>query len=200
MKIVFILAMLCFSGSSTWCQKTHDSQRDLPLRKRYKPVGYANTLTANFPALFSIDYLPGTSAGLEYERFMNQRGRFSISVPAYVFIAKSLYKSGYGPELKGYYAAPALMFHPLGNTNFVDYSFGPAIAIGNLELTEYDIRDQITRYDRQNFLAVLIKGNLTIHTTGHFIFAVHVSAGSMLGNTLVESLLVQFGIRIGVRF
>jgi hypothetical protein len=200
MKIVFLLTMLSLSGLCAFCQETSGKQRDLSMRERYKPVGRPNTLTANFPTLMVIDYLLGTSAGLEYERFVNHQGTLSVSIPAHVFIAHTPNKGPHQAEIKGYYTAPALLYHPVGNTRFVDYSFGPAIAIGNLERTEHRNIDQFYSYDKLNFFAVQLQANMTVHTTGRFVFALHASGGSMLGNTVVQALFLDAGMKMGLRF
>lgn len=200
MKIISFLIMLSFSGSYAFCQgKPGKQPRRLSIRERYKTKGYLNTLTANVPTGILIDILPGISAGMEYERFINHRGTLSFSVPAYAFTARTPYKELHR-EVKGYYTVPALLYHPIGNTKFIDYSVGPAVAIGNLERIEYEDFGSIYKHDRFDFSAVLLEGNMTLHSNSHFVFAFHASGGTVIGNTVVNKIVGQVGMKIGLRF
>jgi hypothetical protein len=50
------------------------------------------------------------------------------------------------------------------------------------------------------FFAVLLDANMTMHKSTHFVFAVHLSGGTMIGNNVVDNRMAKFGIKIGRRY
>lgn len=201
-RLLFTLGLLIISGVSAFSQdeaKQHSSTTERAKRPWYKPQGYANVLTANVPTLLMVDLLPGVAAGLEYERFIYSKGTFSVSLPVNAFAAKTPYKTIHQVTVSGFYAMPAFLYHPVGNTRFRDYYFGPAVAFGYLWRNETFV-DKTTLNNETAFFALLLEANLTMHKSAHFVFAVHLSAGSMVGNTVVDNRIAKFGIKVGRRY
>jgi len=174
------------------------------VRKIYKPVGFPNVLTLNFPALMMIQKNGPGGGGIEYERFLNKSASFSASVAAYAFKTFSYQKED-GPSLtlSGYNVMPAVLYHPWGNRHRVDFSAGIGVALGNLQrrVDSLHLPGPVRSSREQGQLsAVLGQANLAVHQHNAFVFGLHLSIGTLLQPSNQERLIIQGGLKFGLRF
>ena len=161
-----------------------DTAQKLPVRKAYKPKGYSNALTANLPGFTAIHENPAISGGPEYKRFIKKSGLFSINLAVYGYRTIGYTKEkGSTTTISGYQVIPAILYHPQGNSKFLDYSAGLALAAGPLS-SRSELIGQSGRYQaltsHNRLTALLAQFNLTVHSTSAFVFRMHLSAGLLL--------------------
>src|SRR5690606_32656580 len=100
------------------------------VRNNISSRAYPNVITLNAPHLVLLQSLTGIACGLEYERFLDPRGYWSLHLPAYLTtkVSSDIYggirRGDVFEEGKAQYAAPGVLFHPLGNKRRADIGLG----------------------------------------------------------------------------
>jgi hypothetical protein len=185
-------------------------QREVRVKSKYRNEGQANKFTVNAPSMFFVIDCVGMAVGMEYERFLDKEGLISLSLPVYAFRGSTFDPGSWRrgdilSRINGVYAAPAFMFHPLGNKHRVDISAGPAFLMGSINRDDREIDvssfDPEKTYSRTDGLSALMgEFNMTVNTNGPFVFATHLGIGGILNPSPTQGAIVNFGIKLGARF
>jgi len=159
----------------------------------------------------------GVGFGLGYERSLDSRGVFSISLPfTYSFRVQddSYYGTGYYNRTEYMlYAYPGIKVYPTGAFGKVRYGVGPSLVIGTGE--QYDDRVYSYPYPGPYYpgpsyasrfvLGTMIHNSLNINPTNHLYLGLELGLGITYMNRLnnhniATDPLVQTSFRIGYRF
>lgn len=174
-----------------------------------------NVLTLN-GSIGGVGGFPAVSLALQYERFLTHDGNLSAVLSAARYYGGTLsfgsFESGDPARSKtsGYYAAPGVLYHFLGNTRRVDLAAGAAWAIGAAQR-----RDQYHRGGRLEkstddalFSALLAQMNIDFHAANGAVFGIFVHGGLITNDTHPtvpeadesKSGFFQLGIKLGGRW
>lgn len=174
---------------------------------KYTPIGHPNLIGGSIDFSIFGGYAGG-AVGLFYERFLNKEGTLSLGIAVKGYNAGTLTLSGYRTgqietNVSGFYAEPGIFFHPEGNKQHTDLSFGIVADAGTIIRTDRTAgssssTDLIKTHD--NFTALLARVNIDIHTSSAFVFGAHGSIGPILSAGKTGGLMVQLGITLGGRF
>lgn len=183
----------------------HKSVRSrLPYIKR----GYKNVITLNAPQIEVVHGLAGFNLGIEYERYIDKKGYFSVFLPFYPKRAISQYFGRWGGVHYGeildwgsaIYFGPGLSFHPLRNIHRVDISIGLQYTVGTFESQTEDYSGLIissTSFSISTLSTIL---NINFHSKGHFMTGVYCNYGMSLVKGRTNPALFEIGFKIGARF
>ena len=176
-----------------------------------------NVLTLD-GGLGAISFFAG-SLSIQYERFITQDNRLSANVSLTRYYGGTLslggeLSPGDPPRSKttGWYAAPGVRYHPLGNNRRADLGLGGAIAVGTAHRRDMYRPDRITGFitgtDDHLFAAVLLQTNVNFHAHNGFVFGLFANVGYTLADTSPTvpgadnpvTTYFQFGIKMGGRW
>jgi len=161
----------------------------------------------DIPQITGLGGLAFFTGGVQYERFLNEDGLLSVSIPIYVGIAPHLTLSGnrVGDDYqqgKAFFIAPGLRYHPYGNRGRADFSLGMLVAGGRLDITDYSVGYYGSRSTETNsywFVAPMMQVDLNLHPSHQGIVGFHLSFGPSIGTEEVD-LAIRFGVKFGRRF
>ena len=163
-----------------------------------------NVLTAGFGMGVITRYF-GAGAGVEYERFMDRDGLLSLCLPIVAYQGGELATGefGYGDTRRGttgYFLAPGLRLHPMGNRRRADLGLGAAIAFGRHGITDRHMDDKgiiSERSEEAPLSAILVQAILNLRFRNGFVLGWHMSGGPLLSVGIAEGAMFQMGVRIG---
>lgn len=165
----------------------------------------ANVITAT-GGIGSIGSEYTGTADITYERFLDRKGFFSISMPVMMYSGFSDIGEVHDGDVRtwthGLYVVPSALYHPFGNGRVADLGVGLGLAVGSFNRKEdmYAWGRTIETIYHKSFSALLAEVNLDFHTSHYTTFGLHISGGPMLSTGLAKGGFVQAGIRIGGRF
>lgn len=127
-KIVTTILLMAYSQNAF-------AQKDDPIIQNTK---YNNMFKHAITGHFGVGTVSGffaSSLGLEYEQFFTNRHFFSVTLEGVGYLGGHI---GFGPlkegdvwsQTYGYYLAPGLRFHPIGNKYFLDPGLGISFPFG----------------------------------------------------------------------
>lgn len=162
---------------------------------------------------------PAASLALQYERFLTSDSRLSADLSLVRYYGGSIYfGSEFGPgdpprsKACGWYAAPGIRYHPLGNTHRVDLGLGGAVAIGAAHRRDtshpYGSFGFVNTTDDHLFAALLAQMNANFQASNGFVFGLFLNGGYILADAAATApkadeatpLYLQFGIKMGGRW
>lgn len=145
-------------------------------KKSRVPFPYRNVATFNV-GIVAANRLLGVGGGLEYQRTLNEKGTYSLSLPVYAMLGNdhvgiqmrsgTVYHEGYA-----FYAAPGFRYHPIGSKYFVDPFVGIVAALGSLTESRLGAPSWYGAHSRtgtdQYFMAIpMLQLGLNLHMDGH---------------------------------
>lgn len=168
----------------------------------------------NDPNVFSLNQgigvFDGEAAigiGVEYERFIDSKHSFSVSIPLTYYAAGSFASGGsqdYIVRMSGIYTAPGIRYHPLSPNQKADIGIGLAFGVGSYVRdisysTSYSGRNREADYSG-TFTALLGQFNVNFRSARHFMLGLHFSGGPMFPSGRDVAMLVQAGVKFGWGF
>ncbi len=163
---------------------------------------------------------PAVSLSVQYERFLTEDGSLSADLSLCRYYGGSIiFMAEFSPgdparsKISGWYAAPGIRYHPLGNTHRTDVGLGVAVPLGIAHRRDMYYLDNYSTHirkttDDQLFAAVLVQLSANFQASNGAIFGLFLNGGGILVNTkptvsYVEKatpLYLQLGIKMGWRW
>ena len=154
-----------------------------------KNTDYPNVITANIPHITVLNF-SFLNIGMEYERFLDPKRRFSLNAAAYAGVLLPGQSPSSGTDL---YAAPGFRYHPVYNSTY-DFSVGLQIAFGSLSITERG------RSKSGDMTAILLQSDWNFFPLRHGVVGLHFALGRNFSQFTDNGFFFQAGLKIGGRF
>jgi hypothetical protein len=161
-------------------------------QQKKKPVRpYRNVASISPLPLIALEGATYFGVSLEYERFLDKRGRLSTNL--------ALFGGTIGlQDERGdvYAASPGLRYHPMRNTRKLDFSIGieGIIARQSFEANEF------TPTSWNTVVGGMVQLNLDIHVTKQSIIGAHLAVGLHHDGYYYPNSVIEMGLKIGRRF
>jgi hypothetical protein len=183
-----------YADGRTWMPRsTYDQkllERQLALRKQRTNVrrSYANVITLNFPTYQDIGHYPGISVGLEYERFLDAKSRFSVSLSIERAWAGTNSRGKLSPgevraNIQSWYFTPGAFYHPAENNKGFDLALGASFPLGSVKRDDtyyYPTPGSYKPPSTDMLAAALAEVNFSVHSPDHFVFTTSIAAGPLI--------------------
>lgn len=209
---IYLLILLVASSVSTYAQDRRWPPRPHPRPTMHRPherrirvrIGAPNVLTVGA----GLGGLGGEICGtvrLEYERFINREGTFSVTLPLTRYGGGTFGEWHEGQtviKLSGFFASPGFYYHPFGNKVPADFSIGLCIPLGFGEtaITHVDGTINPTVKYHDSFNGILARMNIVFYPGPNGAMGLFAEVGPLFNSINHKSLFGQVGIRIGGRF